>query len=471
MHLLESLVHVMLSNRNNINHDNNNNKMTTMNNTTMAPTVPETLGVSNVAQEKNSKLNEKTICGTYSCGPRSMSHPQHVTRNMDSQLNQPTVSSTGDNVALMQTPTRKNRRISFSHESATTVLYSETKNTPNTSRWNRCKDLMHFFISADPHHSQRQQWKDFMLLLMDPTRNLGIRKWSIRTLLAICNECRDAGLEFSFEAIEGHDRFGQEISRLALANLFNEAGHNVSVSCPLEQPGGGYSYQGNNAVAAPASLQHETIYTRGMTPVSNEVLQFGNNWEVFYGLCSGVVSEEQLDELSDIESDYTARHGLVDCNREYVQQFCDQAKWPRELIDIMLDLYYAHQAPEDGGDDTEFLDDPIADDDTIETVDQLVPETVPDDVTFESLAADSESLNSAGGTFKFCAAVRLLHQNSLCRRVACPESSPVKPKTVVTIDDDTIPLGFEWHLDDKGRRVRRSLRIQYKKQRAAAVNN
>jgi len=136
----------------------------------------------------------------------------------------------------------------------------------------------------------------------------------------------------------------------------------------------------------------------------------------------------------------------------------------------MLDSYYAHQAHEDDN-DTEFLDDPIADDDTIETENQLIPESVPDDVTFEALAAESESLNSAGGTFKFCAAVRLLHQNSLCRRAACPESSPVKPKTVVTVDDDTIPLGFEWHLDDKGRRVRRSLRIQYKKQRAAALNN
>jgi hypothetical protein len=71
------------------------------------------------------------------------------------------------------------------------------------------------------------------------------------------------------------------------------------------------SYQGNNAVAAPASLQHKKIYTRGMIPASNEVLQFGNNWEVFYGLCSSVVWEEQLDELSEIESDYTARHGLV----------------------------------------------------------------------------------------------------------------------------------------------------------------
>jgi hypothetical protein len=52
-----------------------------------------------------------------------------------------------------------------------------------------------------------------------------------------------------------------------------------------------------------------------------------------------------------------------------------------------------------------------------QTEDQLVPESVPDNVTFESLVAESELLNSAGGTFKFCAAVRLFHQNSLpsCR--------------------------------------------------------
>ena len=32
------------------------------------------------------------------CGPRSMSHPQHVTLNMDTQLDRPTVSSTVGNV-------------------------------------------------------------------------------------------------------------------------------------------------------------------------------------------------------------------------------------------------------------------------------------------------------------------------------------------------------------------------------------
>jgi hypothetical protein len=63
----------------------------------------------------------------------------------------------------------------------------------------------------------------------------------------------------------------------------------------------------------------------------------------------------------------------------------------------MLDLYDALQAPED--DDTEFLDDSLADDDTHEIAadDQRVTVNVPDNVTFESLVADSESLNSAGG--------------------------------------------------------------------------
>jgi hypothetical protein len=93
----------------------------------------------------------------------------------------------------------------------------------------------------------------------------------------------------------------------------------------------------------------------------------------------------------------------------------------------MLDLYDALQAPED--DDTEFLEDPLADDDTHETAadDQRVTVNVPDNVTFESLVADSESLNSAGGIhFQVYAAVRLFHQNSLRRRAACPDSSLVK---------------------------------------------
>jgi hypothetical protein len=49
----------MLSNRNSINHYNiNNNNMNAMNKITMASTVPETLDVSNVVQNKDGKLVE-----------------------------------------------------------------------------------------------------------------------------------------------------------------------------------------------------------------------------------------------------------------------------------------------------------------------------------------------------------------------------------------------------------------------------
>jgi hypothetical protein len=49
-------------------------------------------------QNKDGKLNEKIFYGMYSCGPHSMSHSQHITLNMDTKLDQPTVSSTVANV-------------------------------------------------------------------------------------------------------------------------------------------------------------------------------------------------------------------------------------------------------------------------------------------------------------------------------------------------------------------------------------
>jgi hypothetical protein len=71
-----------------------------MNKTTMASTVPEMLDVSNVVQNKDGKLVEwedflrNVFLWT---DTRSMSHPQHVTLNMDTQLDRPTVSSTVGN--------------------------------------------------------------------------------------------------------------------------------------------------------------------------------------------------------------------------------------------------------------------------------------------------------------------------------------------------------------------------------------
>lgn len=46
----------------------------------------------------------------------------------------------------------------------------------------------------------------------------------------------------------------------------------------------------------------------------------------------------------------------------------------------------------------------------------------------------------------------------------------MKPKSVDT-NADTRPLGHEWHIDDKNRRVRRSLRIIYRKERMEALGN
>jgi hypothetical protein len=84
----------------------------------------------------------------------------------------------------------------------------------------------------------------------------------------------------------------------------------------------------------------------------------------------------------------------------------------------------------------------------------------PHDVSFESLAAKAESLNIAGGASKFSAAARiLLHQNDFPLRAIWPEPAVVKPKPAAI--DDTRPLGYEWHIDDKDRRVRRSLRMSY----------
>jgi hypothetical protein len=467
--------------------------MITNNSMNMVPTVPETLDVSNVSREKDSKLNEKGICGTYSCGPRSLSHRQQVTLNIDSQLNQPTVSSTDDNVKesapchrpkkpqhlktgnyyrqMNETLPRinaewhctyqqrphpkaqvnmevKNRRVSFTHESAATTLFLETKPKPTS-------DL-------------RQQWKDFMLLVNDPKRNNGMKDQTIDLLLDICHDCRDSGLEFSFENIQDHCAFGQALSRHVLALLMNIAGGNVSISCPLERPSGNFEYQGSGINVTPASLLRETKHTTNGTRIDDEAYEFGRRWQLFYEciLGSGKVTDEQIDAMSDFESDYTHRYGLVDCKRKYIKHFCKQANWPRELRREMVNLFQQSLMDEKA----EFSGPVAIADNLIET---KAPNThnQPDDTTFAALAAQSESLNIAGGASKFSAAARLLlHQNTLPRRAVCPEPTVIKPKPA-EIDDDTLPLGHEWHLDDKNRRVRRSLRLIYKKERTEARAN
>ena len=91
-------------------------------------------------------------------------------------------------------------------------------------------------------------------------------------------------------------------------------------------------------------------------------------------------------------------------------------------------------------------------------------------MSFESLVAAAKSLNINNGVSKFSAAARiLLHQNNFPLRAIWPEPAVVKPKLVAI--DDTRPLGYEWHINDKDRRVRRSLRIIYMKEQMADRGN
>jgi hypothetical protein len=91
-------------------------------------------------------------------------------------------------------------------------------------------------------------------------------------------------------------------------------------------------------------------------------------------------------------------------------------------------------------------------------------------VSFESLVAAAKSLNINNGVSKFSAAARiLLHQNNFPLHAIWPEPAVLKPKAAEI--DDTRPLGYEWHLDDKDRHIPRSLRIIYMKEQMADHGN
>ena len=77
-----------------------------------------------------------------------------------------------------------------------------------------------------------------MSVLSDSTRMFGILRGSKDRLLKIASDCKDDGLKFSFATIQQHVYFRRTTHHLR-AMLVNEADVNVSVLCPLEQPGGG----------------------------------------------------------------------------------------------------------------------------------------------------------------------------------------------------------------------------------------
>jgi hypothetical protein len=339
--------------------------------------------------------------------------------------------------------------------------------------------------------------------------------------------------------------------------LVNEAGGNVSVLCPLEQPGGGFRYQGDGGIVAPGASR-DAKYTKKGIIVNRVAIEYGQRWQLFYdSLDSKMVSPEQMEDLCGIVSRATRQFGLCDCTKESVEYFCNRLGWPQQLIDDVFDLFHKAFAAEasqlchalsnrtvislkqrkrkfgelslasgesGGGKRRLRTNEPstnrlkkkkswrqsprcwtqnikkisppeersgvraaIAEFQQLRRVseedmafdndlgDDLHEERThsyqqPHDVSFESLAATAESLNIACGASTFSAAARiLLHQNNFPLRAIWPEPAVVKPKPAAI--DDTRPLGYEWHIDDKDRRVRRSLRIIYMKEQMADRGN
>ena len=260
--------------------------MITINTHEKVHTVPETLAVSNVAQEKDSGLSEKSICCEYTSANAVSDSSTDVatttvTLNVNTPLSRPSVSFSANNVPIwkestawrhhrqttrrtihttnklaranaqwndhyqhdLQTTTDRTRTISFTHESEAAVLFLETKTECEGNR-----------------PDSRLQWKNFMLLVDDLKDNGGMHKYVAQELVNICHDCRDDELDFSFAAIEGHANFyhlAGHLSRYRLAELYNKMdGVQVTLRCPLEKPGGGY--EPNSAIVAPAVLKRET---------------------------------------------------------------------------------------------------------------------------------------------------------------------------------------------------------------------
>ena len=242
-------------NTNNINYTNTIEK---------ASTLPETLAVSNVAQEKDSGLSEKSICCEYTSANAVSDSSTDVatttvTLNVNTPLSRPSVSFSANNVPIwkesttwrhhrqttrrtihttnklaranaqwnnhyqhdLQTTTDRTRTISFTHESEAAVLFLETKTECEGNR-----------------PDSRLQWKNFMLLVDDLKNNGGMHEYVAQELVEICHDCRDDELDFSFAAIEGHANFyhlAGHLSRYRLAELYNKMdGVQVTLRCPLE---------------------------------------------------------------------------------------------------------------------------------------------------------------------------------------------------------------------------------------------
>lgn len=351
-----------------------------------------------------------------------------------------------------KTPTQPDntRRVSFPHESAATLLFlDETESTSHQTT----------------KEERRQLWKEFMLLVWEK------RVWKkdddgklvkgddgepvedskanmkLHLLMDICHDCRDRGMEFTFGAIEGHAWFycfAGRLSRYTLATWFDSVASGiVYLYCPLEQESSG-GYEPFSATVAPSVLRQTPRYTptNGIR-IDEKALEFGQRWELFYGCIaeSGLFTTEDeskaLGRMAGYEADYPRRrHRPSDCVSDYVKRFCRNAKWPRQVIDDILAMFCQAQENQQAQ-----LSNPIPVDVSPPEPQEVIAE--PDVETCESVVAEPESLNV------------------IQREPAAPAVVKPKPANI----DDTLPLGHEWHIDEKNRRVRRSLRIRYKKQR------
>jgi hypothetical protein len=193
------------------------------------------------------------------------------------------------------------RQVTFANELVAPVLFSEVES--------ECGN-------------DTRQWIKFMLVLSDCTRNFGILRGTKDQLLKITSDCKDDGFKFSLATIQQHVYF-RRTTRHLLAMLVNEAGGNVSVLCPLEQPGGGFRYQGDGGIVDPGASRDAKHTKKGII-VNRVAIEYGRHWQLFYDpLDSQIVSPEQMKDLCGIVCHDTRQFGLCDCTKESVEYFCN----------------------------------------------------------------------------------------------------------------------------------------------------
>jgi phosphoribosyl-AMP cyclohydrolase len=146
---------------------------------------------------------------------------------------------THDTQTLNNTNTR---RVTFANESVASVLFSEVES--------ECGN-------------DTTQWNKLMSVLSDSTWNFGILRGTKYRLLKIASDCKEDALNFSLATIQQHVYF-RRTTRHLLAMLVNEAVGNVSVLCPLEQPGGGFRYQGDGGIVAPEASRDANTLRRAL---------------------------------------------------------------------------------------------------------------------------------------------------------------------------------------------------------------